>query len=709
MIDKPHSQYEKSKADSSAVTTVVDTDPSPKYTSTTPTYRTTEPTTIMNSRGQTVLLWAFAAALPFHMFAQTAREQAIQKFREGQKIVADMAAKKAGVSDDKKALFNHLYPLAKLKLDQAMLHLDDSEVYPTRALKKTLMTMARRFSSRSDYSKVKRLLAEVAMLSELFDANRDPFTDNKGAIVERAYIAENDDSAQPYYVYVPAKYEKEKKWPLFIFLHGWVPETSKIDPWLCPSDVLSIADELGFVFLQPHGRRNTDFQYVGEIDVLESIRQTQKYYSIDPDRIYLIGASMGGGGVWSIGMHQPHEFAAIGPINGQIDWFLFWKDLFSYPGKQQLPKQQQWMIGYNNPMDICGSLRALPTFMQHALGDHINKVQYARDIYAKLKGFGCPAEVFYDPDSLGHFIYFKAAVYRRAFENLLKFRRDDAPKVVQHHTFSLRFPRAHWVTLDSFENWGLMAKISAEVKGSSIEVKTENVGAYHLDLPGGLVEGKKVKVISNGKLAHDGPIPEDRRIQVGTEPTGRVKSVTISGPIPEAFNFPFTVVRGTTGSAGQKLQVAGNVDKFLTDWWAYAEGLPPTRDDSQVSDADIRNRNLILFGEPDTNSVIERIADKLPIKITDTSYVVAGEKYPRSVATGLAMIYPNPLNESKYVVVLSGLHWGEKRGSNHKYDLLPDFIVYNNEFDEAVSTNHALVAGFFDTKWQLSPKLIWTD
>jgi acetyl esterase/lipase len=658
---------------------------------------------MMNFRGRIFLLWAFVVALPFpSSLAQTARKQAIQNFRDGQKIVADMAAKRDGLPEDKKVLFDHLYPLAKLKLDQAMLHLDDDEVYPTKALKKTLMSMARRFSSRTDFSKAKLLLAEVAQLSEIFDANRDPLADSKGSIVERAYIAENDNSAQPYYVYVPKKYEKDKKWPLFIFLHGWVPETSKIDPWLCPSDVLPIADELGFLYLQPHGRRNTDFQFVGEVDVLESIRQTQKYYSVDPERIYLIGASMGGGGVWTIGMHQPHEFAAIGPINGQIDWFLFWQDVFKYPRKILLPMHQQWMMGYNNPIDLCGSLRALPTFMQHANGDHINKVQYARDIYRRLKSFGCPAEVFYDPDSLGHFIYFKSAVYRRAFENLLKYRQDKKPKVVQHHTFSLRFPQAHWVTLDSFETWGSMAKIAAEVKGASIEVKTENVGAYHLDLPEALVEGEKVKIISNGKVVHDGPIPANRRIQVGTKPTGRVKSTTVSGPIPEAFNFPFMVVRGTTGSEA-------NVQKFLTDWWTYAEGLPPTKDDSQVTEADIRDRNLILFGEPDTNRVLNRIADKLPIKITETSYVVAQEKYQRTADTGLAMIYPNPLNEKKYVVVLSGLHWGEKRGSNHKYDLLPDFIVYNNEFDQVVSTNHALVAGFFDTKWQLSPKLTWTD
>ena len=73
------------------------------------------------------------------------------------------------------------------------------------------------------------------------------------------------------------------------------------------------------------------------------------------------------------------------------------------------------------------------------------------------------------------------------------------------------------------------------------------------------------------------------------------------------------------------------------------------------------------------------------------------------------MIYPNPLNPDRYVVVFSGYPWGEMRGSNHKYDLLPDLIIYNNQFDPAVKTNHSLCAGFFDTQWKLSDELTWKD
>jgi hypothetical protein len=71
-------------------------------------------------------------------------------------------------------------------------------------------------------------------------------------------------------------------------------------------------------------------------------------------------------------------------------------------------------------------------------------------------------------------------------------------------------------------------------------------------------------------------------------------------------------------------------------------------------------------------------------------------------------IYPNPLAPERYVVVCCGQAYGEKLGENHKYDLLPDFIVYSDEPDYDDS-NAFYCAGFFDTAWQLNPKLTWTS
>jgi pimeloyl-ACP methyl ester carboxylesterase len=52
------------------------------------------------------------------------------------------------------------------------------------------------------------------------------------------------------------------------------------------------------------------------VDVLEVIADVRKHYDIDPDRIYLMGHSMGGYGTNRIGMHFPDLFAAIAPAQG---------------------------------------------------------------------------------------------------------------------------------------------------------------------------------------------------------------------------------------------------------------------------------------------------------------------------------------------------------------------------------------------------------
>ena len=644
-------------------------------------------------------------------------DDVVQQFKDSREIISNTeTARKDPASDIGKIrdeIYESLLPLMKLKLDQAMLNLDRDETYPTKRMKKTLadqISGARSFQSKSTETAAAQL-RQIPKLLELMKLGRDPLMKLKGTRIERAYIAKNDGSAQPYYLYVPKAYNAQKKWPLFIFLHGWVPQTSKIDPWLCSERILEVAEAQNILFLEPHGRRNTDFQFVGEIDVLESIRQTQRFYSVDPKRVYLIGASMGGAGVWHLGVHYPHEFAGISPINGQVDWFGFWYDVFRYPARQLLPRHQQWLIALNNPMDLLGSLKALPTYVQNATQDHINNPRHIKKAIATLKEIGGPMKTFFDPADLGHFIYFETPVYLRAFETLGEYRLDPAPSSVQHHTYSLRFPRAYWVTIDRFEKWGPKTKIQADVKDGAIQVQTQNVLSYHLNLPRKFFkDGQTVKVVSNGVSVFNGKVPENRTVSVGPqEPAaGLIKSHKVCGPVADAFNFPFMVVRGTIGSSKQTRALEDKVDSFLTDWWAYAEGLPPSKKDSEVIDEDIKSRNLVLFGRPDTNSFLKRIAPKLPIQIGSDYFQVDGQKFT-GPDIGLAMIYPNPLNPDRYVVVFSGYPWGEMRGSNHKYDLLPDFIIYNNQFDPAVKTNHSLCAGFFDTQWKLSDELTWKD
>jgi predicted peptidase len=49
---------------------------------------------------------------------------------------------------------------------------------------------------------------------------------------------------------------------------------------------------------------------------LNLLRATQAEYSVDPDRVFLTGISMGGYGVWSLAIEEPTRWAAIVPVSG---------------------------------------------------------------------------------------------------------------------------------------------------------------------------------------------------------------------------------------------------------------------------------------------------------------------------------------------------------------------------------------------------------
>ena len=113
-----------------------------------------------------------------------------------------------------------------------------------------------------------------------------------------------------------------------------------------------------------------------------------------------------------------------------------------------------------------------------------------------------------------------------------------------------------------------------------------------------------------------------------------------------------------------------------------------------------------LFGTPDTNAIIRRLAAKLPITIGDHRYVIGAKTY-EGPDLGLVMCYPNPLNPERYVLIYAGERHGEKLSVNHKHDLLPDFIVFNTRRFNYDDTNEHEVAGFFDMAWRLAPELTW--
>ncbi len=80
----------------------------------------------------------------------------------------------------------------------------------------------------------------------------------------------------------------------------------------------------------------------------------------------------------------------------------------------------------------------------------------------------------------------------------------------------------------------------------------------------------------------------------------------------------------------------------------------PIKSDREATDADLKNRHLLLIGRPETNSVIARFRTALPVTFGRQSFTVRGETYAHA-NSGVLAAAENPLNPRYSIVVAAGL------------------------------------------------------
>jgi len=184
------------------------------------------------------------------------------------------------------------------------------------------------------------------------------------------------------------------------------------------------------------------------------------------------------------------------------------------------------------------------------------------------------------------------------------------------------------------------------------------------------------------------------------------KRHNLQGPIDDAFMQPFVCVRGT-GAAWDEAHAAWanwTLERFAGEFDKWFRGKPPIVDDGDVTNEMMLEKNLILFGDPGSNSVLAKIAERLPVRWTKTSIEVFGETYDPSTH-GVSLIYPNPLSPRRYVVVNSGhtFHAADFEKSNAwLFPRLGDIAIRKFEKLEAGGYKETIQrADFFNSSWKL--------
>lgn len=156
---------------------------------------------------------------------------------------------------------------------------------------------------------------------------------------KRAYRGA-DGASLPYRLFVPAKYDRQQKYPLIIFLHGAGERGDDNSRQLVHAQVLRfVSDEVQaehpcFLIAPqcPAGQKWMDVDWTKNPVpplpeqpsqpmrlVLELLDSLQKEFSLDTSRIYVTGLSMGGYGTYDLAARRPDLIAAAVPICGGVD------------------------------------------------------------------------------------------------------------------------------------------------------------------------------------------------------------------------------------------------------------------------------------------------------------------------------------------------------------------------------------------------------
>ena len=110
------------------------------------------------------------------------------------------------------------------------------------------------------------------------------------------------------------------------------------------------------------------------------------------------------------------------------------------------------------------------------------------------------------------------------------------------------------------------------------------------------------------------------------------------------------LVYGTQGEAGANRYAAERIQKHMLDW--YEQSVPVWKD-FEVSDAELRDHEVIFVGRPETNSALAAWQKKLGLEYDGAVFTVAKEDHG-SERDALVWAAANPLDQKHMVLVIAG-------------------------------------------------------
>ncbi|NRA39679.1 MAG: hypothetical protein HRU15_16170 [Planctomycetes bacterium] len=480
----------------------------------------------------------------------------------------------------------------------------------------------------------------------------------------------------------------------------------------------------------PPMRWQTTAKFAAHADWLRVQREVERRFATDKRRVVCSGLSQGGSTLWPLAATDGWRYLGVAPSLAD----------FNHPGSykgntKKLPKAHQWFAYYYyHQLPRVANYANIPAFVPH------DDITHARGGLERTISAMAREGVYASPLISGwHQIPVEDRIEMgRRFQAAEK-DRPYHPQQVRVVTHVLRFSRQHWVRIDrQLTPWTRSDVLATFMSDDTIEVFTNNIRSfslifeneappfgpdveeafirihgvkYSVGKPGGAgwtVSFEQIDERKNGRI--DPPWK-----QVATPQRGEgLKVPGQSGPIADALHERnIMVLPEHSDKQGDKQGSEPSLmqrwcDYLILDWQRDRRATPLHKHSAAVTDQDIADSHLFLYGTPETNPLMKKVlaSPDFPLQWNADSGWTLFDISSKSAVIG--MIYPNPLNPQRYVVINGG--WGFSGRSGGCHATLLDWAVIKLRYDKKHKWFEANTqqTGLFDGDWKALIKEPWT-
>lgn len=251
-----------------------------------------------------------------------------------------------------------------------------------------------------------------------------------------------DDTPDYYTITLPRGYSPDRKYPLLV-INNVLPGT-----WL--SSYFSRAKSIEVIAVDFSGKGVTMGSYIGDAAFNEIYKDVFSKFSIDENKVLMMGHSNGGYATWAQAQVTPDRYSAIFPA-------------VSEPNEKMLMNLSNMSVRYfTSESDDLDSI----------VTENVENVgKYIKDYKT------------YRIEKFNHGLMGTVQFNERILTELIQYNRDDFPNEVNFSTDKNRYLKAYWIRIHSMKSGKALAKVYAKIEDNHIFITAENITGITVTIP----------------------------------------------------------------------------------------------------------------------------------------------------------------------------------------------------------------------------------